>query len=431
MTPDAALAVDVSFTPMQPGSATGVMRIRSNNPEIPEIVLSVTGEGIPVVMTQAAARPPVLDFGLVRDGASATLPLTIANIGANELNVSGLTVDGDAADAFRINVDSAQPMPLTIAAGQQATVDVTFTPAGVGDFADALSIEGNTTPVTVPLRGRGAVPQIAVDSSTIDLGGVVLEQRQTAVVTVTNVGVLPLNLSRVTTTDPAFSVNNAPTAGLTLSPGASTAFEIAFAPQALGNTSGQLQIESDALTSPTRVALSGRGLPMVTAGPPNLTLGAVRLGESATRTFTIRNRRNAPLPVALALLPPTGAGDFTLENAPQEVAATGEAVVTIRFTPSVIGDQRVTVRITSNATPNQIDLQATGAGLAPTIMVTPRAIDVGNVPLGQSGAANVQIANTGTAPSMSTPQRLAAIRRRLPSPPALSKPLPWSQAKTR
>ena len=396
MQPNATFSLDIHFTPTQVGSATGVLRIGSSNSATPEVVLSVTGEGIPATTTQVAATPPLMDFGVVQAGARTTLPLTIANVGSVDLTVSGLTVARDAGNAFQLG--SNQQTSFTVAVGKTATVNVEFSPPTAGNFTAELTLQGNTPTVVVPLSGSGAVPQIAVTPTTVDFGGVILGQSQKAVVTVANTGAVPLNLLSVSATSPAFSLSNAPTNGLTLNPNESATLEVVFAPQALGNARGELQIDNDSPTSPVQVALSGRGMPTIVAGPQDLAFGDVRVGENAALNFTIRNPRDVLLPVTVALLPTAGAGGFTLENAPQQVAASGQAVGTVRFTPSVVGAQSATVRITSNAIPNQIDLQATGVGLGtPAVTITPLTIDFGNVLVGTSDSANVQIANTGSA----------------------------------
>jgi|GEM_PF-2331799 len=96
--------------------------------------------------------PTSLDFGDVNAGQSRDLPLTVRNIGANQLTINSITSDNQ-----RFTVPSLTT-PLTIAAGGQQTITVRFSPTAAGEQRGTLTIN-STDParpsVTVALSGNG------------------------------------------------------------------------------------------------------------------------------------------------------------------------------------------------------------------------------------------------------------------------------------
>ena len=90
----------------------------------------------------------MLDFGIVQVGQSSSLDLTVSNTGSGTLTGT-MTTD---APVFTVN-----PPEVSVAAGESATVTVTYTPSRDADDAGILTLDhnGNGASLTVSLSGSG------------------------------------------------------------------------------------------------------------------------------------------------------------------------------------------------------------------------------------------------------------------------------------
>jgi hypothetical protein len=121
--------------------------------------IAVAGqEGIVTVLLNEPAMAisyPRLDFGSQVVGTpSASLPITITNVGGTRLAISGLSAGADFTETNNC-IGS-----LAVAA--HCTVNVTFTPSQTGSIAGALTVTDNNSGVagsvqTVTLSGTGAL----------------------------------------------------------------------------------------------------------------------------------------------------------------------------------------------------------------------------------------------------------------------------------
>lgn len=101
-----------------------------------------------------------LDFGSMSVGKTASLSLTLANGGKNDLVIaaSGISLapdSGTAAGVFAIS----RELPLTIAAGGAASLSVSFTPSAAQSYGATLSIASNDIAqpsYSIKLSGTGS-----------------------------------------------------------------------------------------------------------------------------------------------------------------------------------------------------------------------------------------------------------------------------------
>ncbi len=147
LAPNASATFVVTFAPGQTGlAATTQLNVGSN-------FYSLVGSGVVIadidalqiayvdstgVRTLPQAATPI-SFGqlLAGAGATSTLNFTVTNplTSYNAVNVANLTVTGAG-----FGIGSAPTIPASIAPGQQITFNLTFVPAGAGNFTGTLSI---------------------------------------------------------------------------------------------------------------------------------------------------------------------------------------------------------------------------------------------------------------------------------------------------
>ncbi|GDX79523.1 hypothetical protein LBMAG42_13340 [Deltaproteobacteria bacterium] len=196
-----------------------------------------------------AVSPADLAFGDVSVNlqGSATLPITLYNLGYADVTVSGHDEPiGD--DAFRVD---ALPV-LTIPAGGEVTLDVTFLPTTEADSLARLRFQPGNEVVT--LTGSGHAPiatvqDVAIPATVLGCSGV-------ATVSVVNEGSEALTLSP-TVTGEDFALTGWPP---DVAPGETATIELAFTPGGGGPRGGFLTLSTNDPAAPQlAVELSGLG----------------------------------------------------------------------------------------------------------------------------------------------------------------------------
>lgn len=168
------VTVTVDATGFEPGVFTEDLTVTSNSEDTGSSTttfeLTVTDDAIGAVIETAPANGDTIDFGVVNVGESATETVTISNVGdapliVAQFDVSNAVFTSDAA------------IPLEIAPGGSANVEVTFTPSGEDGFEGDIAILSNDTQdndeIFILLTGEGvednpapAIPLILVNATT-------------------------------------------------------------------------------------------------------------------------------------------------------------------------------------------------------------------------------------------------------------------------
>ena len=176
-----------------------------------------------------------LDFGSVPVASSKTLTATATNSGTTDITVSSVTF---SAPQFTLTTPG---IPVTIAAGKDATLSVQFVPTATGSISASMTVtsDGSNGPVAVALSGTGvAAGQLSVSPASLSFGSLPLGNNQTLPATLTNVGNSSATISQATVTGAGFTINGL-SLPLTLAVGQSTSFNVTFAPH--GQWDGQWQ----------------------------------------------------------------------------------------------------------------------------------------------------------------------------------------------
>ena len=122
----------VRFTPQTPGNVAGTLSLFSDASNSPTTV-SLSGSGVAPIFLLAVS-PTLLSFGKVTVGSSATQTVTLTNTGNSTVNISQINVSGSEFS------ESGLTPPLTLAAGQAASLSVTFAPIASGAATGSVSV---------------------------------------------------------------------------------------------------------------------------------------------------------------------------------------------------------------------------------------------------------------------------------------------------
>jgi Abnormal spindle-like microcephaly-assoc'd, ASPM-SPD-2-Hydin len=388
-----SLALPVSFTPPQPGSMTGSLKIMSNATNSPTMV-PLSGNG---VESQLSVSPASVSFGSLTTGKTSSQSVTISNSGTASLTITSASVSGTGFS------DSGITLPLTIPAGLSSEFTVIFAPTTAGTFAGTLTLVNNsaTPSVSVALSGTGTAGQtlqLSASPTSLSFGSVAAGTSTTKTVTLTNTGTGSLSLSNDSVTGSGFTVSGM-VMPMTLSAGQSTSFNVAFAPNVSGSFSGAVSVVSNAANSPATIALSGSGVQsQISISPASVSFGSLNTGQTNNQTVTISNSGTASLTITSASVSGTGFSDTGIAL-PLTIPAGSSSALTVRFAPTTTGNFSGTLTLVNNSATPSVSVALSGTGTAAQTLqlsASPASLSFGSVAAGTSTTKTVSLTNTGT-----------------------------------
>jgi Abnormal spindle-like microcephaly-assoc'd, ASPM-SPD-2-Hydin len=263
--PGQTVTFNIVFAPTSDRTSNETFTYQSNASNS-SLTLSMSGTG--VAAGTMTATPLSLGFGWVPVGAVSMKTLTISNPGQSSLTISQVSDSGGVlASPF---TTSGVTTPLTLAAGQSFTFQVTFAPKNVGDFFGNLSVVSSTgAQISVAENGVGSSAGVlSVSPSSVNFGSVTVGSSQSQTITLS----APTN--QVTVTSDSLGSSEYSISGLslplTLPAGQSATVTITFAPQSSGAANTSLAFATSSGTaSPVVTSLVGTG---VTATPHSVAL---------------------------------------------------------------------------------------------------------------------------------------------------------------
>jgi len=391
--------VNVIFNPAATGSASGTLTLVNDGSNSS---VSVPLSGNAVAAGDLSGTPSSFSFGNVQIGTSPSQTETLTNTGGENLTITQavFTTPGFSYTGLTL--------PLTLAPGQVSTFGVVFTPttAGASNGLLSLTVSGSATTFDMAVSGLGVTPAaLTASPSTLSFGNVTLGLSQSLTETVNNSGGENLTITQATPTGSGFSYNGL-TLPLTLVPGQSSTFSVAFAPLAAGSVSGTLSLTVSSSSTPVTVALSGTGIAPATlaANPASLAFSSVELGKSQTQTTTITNTGGVSATISQDTV--AGAG-FSLSglNPPLALAPGQSATLSVTFTPQTLSSVSGSVAIASDASNSNLTVSLSGSATgAPQgqLSVSPSTINAGSVTVGQSGSATGTLSASGASVTVSS-----------------------------
>jgi Abnormal spindle-like microcephaly-assoc'd, ASPM-SPD-2-Hydin len=321
-----------------------------------------------VATGQLTANPTIINFGDVSLGNSQTQSETLSNSNGTTLRISQMWLSGNE---FQL---SGPSLPLTLAPGQSATFDVTFTPTTGGNIVGAISVIATVSSsqdpninynsaLSIPLSGTGTSPPglLQASYSIISFGSVQVGNSSARSETLSNSGDSAVSITQANLTGLAFSVNGL-SLPVTVTPGQSFTFNVVFTPDATGTVTGSISVVSDAFNSPLTISLSGTGSDAGQLGmaPTTLGFGSVVVGTSKSLNATL-SAAGSSVTVSSAT---SNSSEFTLSGVsfPFTVAAGQTASLAFTFTPQASGTDTASISFISNASNSPTVESLTGSG---------------------------------------------------------------------
>lgn len=200
-----------------------------------------------------------LNFGSVAAGTSKSLAIAATNTGATSITISSAPV---STQYFGV---TSPTLPVSIAAGQSATITFNFTPNAAGTFNATATVtsDASNSQAAVSLSGTGTssttAGQLTVSPTTLNLGSVVDGTSNSTSGTLTASGA-SVTITGAATNNSVFSLGGL-SLPATIPAGKSTSFQITFSPTVSGTANGTVTFNSNAQTSSTTASLTGTGTP--------------------------------------------------------------------------------------------------------------------------------------------------------------------------
>ena len=328
------------------------------------------------------ATPGSVDFtgtAEVPIGTSATLRVTVQNIGNLAADLAAITPSDPRFTATLVG----GTLPLTLAPGATAELDVTFTPTTNVRVHGTLALELATgEDTTLPISGDGIVLAATVSPAALDFGKITAPGRPGAALTLHNTGDRALTVIGLAIGLPGdFSVSGI-ASGATLAAGATLTFAVHATPTALGRRRSTLVIDLDRaadLTVPLAAIAVDGALDVTTAdaAPDDYAaeLGGVDVDVGPkTSKVTLRNQAAAPMTIATCAI----AGDAELAIAtacPLTIAPGTTAELAIAFAPAAEAESTALVTVTGTGfATGALQLPVRGTGLDQHVELSAMAV---------------------------------------------------------
>jgi hypothetical protein len=359
--------------------------------------------------------PARIDFGAVRVGQSATVPVVVRNISRAAFDPD-ISILGSAAQLLASPFSASDgTCTSTLAIGASCTMNVSFRPRRGGGVA-ASGAAGVNTPLigsitislgTIDLQGVGEGRLVDLAPTAIDFGTQATGTTTTVGISISNPTASRLRVSGGALTSTAGFAGPVSGCGSTLDAGASCTISYRFVPAVPGafESSTRLRFEQDsgillpAFSDSFDIYLSGIGTNVAQATstrPVALDFGAVQVGRSATLLVTTQNVSAANVSVTGGTFPPA---DTAWQRGPACTSPTApgaSCLLDFSFLPRETVDYAINtaLTITQGAQSRQVSLSLNGQGTGTLARVSPERIDLGRVPVGGSNSAQVTITNT-------------------------------------
>jgi hypothetical protein len=388
----ASCSAVVEFSPTATGTRSGTLTVSGASASLKPVTVQLTGMG------QAAGslgvQPSNLLFGQITSGQTSP-PQTATITNTSQSIADGLEFTVSAG--FRILNGTCG---AALQAGANCTLQVAFSPGGLGNFAGTLAASSSTAGVgsgEIVLTGVGVPPgYIAASPSELTFPSTAVGSSNSSLVTLIDPGVASIGGIQVKA---AGDFSAVPCAS-TLPAGGSCRMKVVFAPTGEGVRAGQLTITTTAAgAAPVMVSLLGSGTapPALSLSPATLNFPGTAAGQtSAAQTIVVSNSGSTALNAPSLKT----AGDFHVtSNACIGALAGGRSCnVMVDFAPIDTGGRTGTLTVSSltrGVQPATVDLSGIGLTTA-AISVTPLQLAFPVVLKGQaSKAQTVTIVNAG------------------------------------
>jgi hypothetical protein len=301
-----------------------------------------------------------LKFKKVYIGNTKDLSFKLYNDGGNGVNIKNISSTNAKFAVVGANT-------FTLAGGDSALITMRYAPTtATNDTATVTIVPSGFDPIKIPVSGTGLPPGPALKAApaALSFGNASVAKIADLIINISNTGVLDLNISNMTLSNPNFSLIGGNIH--LIPPNAYKLIAVRFTPPVPGAQIDTLKIFSnDATNNPAKIPVSGSGaaslLPEIAVQPLELKFDSVLVKLSKILALRVYNRGAANLNIYNVT---SNYNRFDILSATNFILAPGDSSdITIRFSPTQTGLQNGTLNIASNdANENSLAIKITGVG---------------------------------------------------------------------
>jgi hypothetical protein len=383
----------VTFTPAAAKVYTGTLAFRSFGFDGSSISVKLSGTGTsPVVSETLTASSSALSFS-AQVGAAAPAAQSLT-IGDSPASAEAFTA---AADQTWISLSAASG---TTSSAIQIGANVSGLAAGSYSGHVIVAASGVTnSPMSIPVT----LVITAAQSSTLTATPSAMSFSAVAG------GAAPASQSLTIGENPAGAATFTVTADqswMTLSAASGTTSSTIqvganISGLAAGNYTGHVVTTTAGVTnSPMSVtvtlAVAAAQTNLLTVNPTSVAFGNINLANNNTKSVTLTNSGTGS--VTISQINVVGVGISVNGVAtPMTLTAGQTTVLSIVYSPTVLGVVAGSISVVSNATNSPAVILATGTGVQPQLAANPTSLSFGNVAVGATASQTVTLTNNGSA----------------------------------
>jgi len=299
----------------------------------------LAGAGRALAQSQLSASQSSINFGSINVGGSAQQQIKLTNATKLGITVTTITVSGKY---FSI---SGFTTPISLAAGASVSLNAKFAPGSTGSQTGKIEISGRglTATLDIQLAGNGtSQSQVSIQMvpSSVTFGSVPVGTTNSQTITVKNGGSSAISVASQAAGGSGFSMSGLAD-GLTISPGKSTTFNVAFKPVTTGAVTGSASVNFKAAGQPIpkTVWATGTGVSSTISlkvSPTAMNFGTVTAGKSSSITLKVSNAGNSEITISRSTI--TGSG-FSVNGLASLILQAGQSdTVSVVFSPGSAGN---------------------------------------------------------------------------------------------
>ena len=398
-----SLNVLMRFTPNATGEQNSRLRIVSNDPDVPVMMVNLRGRG--TAAPDIAVAGDTISFGVVPVGNTEWRPIHIRNDGELNLDVTGFSI---SSPQFKLSARQ-----LMLACKQDSVIAVAFSPDAMGDFTGTLSIRSNDpdeAAVRIFLRGAGAksVQALIAGPAEYRFPALCIGSRDSLTAVITNNGNAPLRVDslrmhnlRFTASSSLRSIFSLPTGGFSLQPQQSKALPIFFQPARPEEYAATVQVYSNAGNSPVfTFTLRGGGSSAKISGRNTLAFAATKVDSARQEVYFVSNLGDCVLRLTRVFLEGDHANEFKIiDDGDAAIAPRSSSRLILEFKPNAASARlaKLVIENTDLAQPRfEIALNGSGSG-APGKLAGPAALHFGEACFEENVVRACSLTNSGDA----------------------------------
>jgi len=357
---------------------------------------------------------PVIDAGVRVTVRGVSVDKTSVTLNVNETTTVSATITPANSDNKRVTWTSSKPSVATVSSSGV----VTAVAEGSAVITVTTSDGGYTAScnVTVKNSAPDPEPKLSVSTKRLDFGNQIKFTQETKNITITNSGTGTLQITSISKTNnygDLFQLSGW-TSGGSIAAGASKTVTVSFQPLEERTYEETLTIVSSNAVGDKKVTVTlvGTGAPepenaLIQINGDNLSWGDVELGESVTKSFSVKNTGTTTLNISSVKVVAT---DNTVNPSYFAISPNSSCTVSpgktmtfnVTFSPESVRNYSAVVSIKSNAgnaSQGTSTVTLSGSGIEATSRVlsaSPSSLSFGSQTVGNRTHRNFTIYNRGT-----------------------------------